>query len=121
MAGVGMKIYNDILQSARETGKPIGPKHHLVNKQLRVWESKIQNRQQLSKAREVKKVKGEVRKARVNISAALERINSKAKEVNQADALRERYNALARKKISDGLKGPEWQDTHKIKSVGNGL
>jgi soluble cytochrome b562 len=122
-AHVGMNTYNRILQDARSNGEPIGPKHFEYNKQRKAYEARQSNLNQLAGARETKKVKGELRKARVAINQAREKIANKQVELSQGDQEAERLRELHRKlsiqKIADNLKSP--RDGSEIKSRGNGL
>lgn len=125
MAGnthIGMDTYERLVQGLRAEGKPIGPKHHEFNAQFKKWEARQKNLGQLQQAREIKKVKGQLNKAKNNLQAARERIATKAAELNADAGLREKFVSSVRQKISDGYKTPEWDTTTgKIKSVGNGL
>ncbi len=115
----GMNTYNRILQDARANGDPIGPKHHEFNRHLKQWEAKNKNRTQLAKAREAKKVKGELRKARTSINKAMEKIAAKQNEISQEAQLREKYAQLQREKIAAGYKVEDRNPG--VKSRGNGL
>ena len=115
----GMNTYDRILQHARTEGEPIGPQHHLFNQQRKRWEARQKNLGQLAQARETKKVKGELRQAKVAMSKAREKIAAKTAEINEAERLREKYHQLQIAKIADGYKSTN--DGQHIKSRGNGL
>lgn len=118
----GMTTYNRIIQDCRAEGKPIGPKHHLHDKQLRVWVAKQKNKDQLAKARDAKKTHAAVREVRKSIQAAKQKIQARSEEITAEAALREKAAEQARQKIAEGYKTPSWDTTTgKIKSVGNGL
>ena len=122
-AHVGMNTYNRILQDVRSNGEPVGPKHFEFNKQRKAWEARNTNLAQLAKARDTKKVKGELRKSKVGINQAREKIAAKAAELSQGDQEAERLRILHKKlqlqKIADGLKVD--RDGSQFKSRGNGL
>lgn len=118
----GRNTYERIIVSARADGLPIGPKHHLHDRQLREYMAKTKNHAQLAKAREVKKVKGTLRKTKQKIAEAREKMGARIEEINADSALREKHIAQQRQKIAEGYKPPEWDTTTgKVKSVGNGL
>ena len=119
---VGMNTYGRMIQSLRADGAPIGPKHHLHDKQLRQWVAKQKNKEQLSKARDAKKTHATMREVRKNLQTAKQKIAARSEEITAEAALRQKATDQARQKIADGYKAPEWDTTTgKIKSVGNGL
>lgn len=122
-AHVGMNTYNRILQDVRSNGEPVGPKHFEFNKQRKAWEARNTNLTQLAKARDSKKIKGELRKAKVSLNQAKERIAAKAVEISQGDQeaerLRDLHKKLQMQKIAQGLKVE--RDGSQFKSRGNGL
>lgn len=119
---VGMNTYDRMIQSLRADGAPIGPKFHLHDKHLRKWVAKQNNKAQLAEAREIKKVKGGLRKAKQEMASVRERMAAKIQEINSDAGLREKHTKEAQQKLAAGYKTPEWDTTTgKIKSVGNGL
>ena len=100
----GMDTYNRILQDARIEGKPIGPKHHLLDHHLKQWAKEAHART---------KVLTETRTAR-----AVE-IKEKVKTLRSKPTLREKYEQEQRAKIAEGYKVKN--STDDLPSRGNGL
>ena len=115
----GMGTYSRLLQDARANKQPIGPQHHLHNRQLKKWAAKEKNRAQLAKAREAKVHKAQATKAKKSIQGALEKIKNKQIAVTEQDRLLERYNQLNREKLAAAYKVEERGLV--AKSAGNGL
>jgi len=113
----GMDTYHRILQDARFNGKPIGPEHHLYNRQAKEWATKNHTQSKIIQAA----------RTGVSINVKEERDKLKAKIALKASipaksTLRDRYEAEQRAKIAKGYETPEWQrSTDDIPSRGNGL
>lgn len=118
-----MPKFEKLLQEARAKGEPVGTAFHQANKQFKAWASqhqqKAENNVQLGKARDVKKAKGELRKATVAVNEALNKIKRVAIPKSEAE-LRDRKEQLERQKLADGYKSIMGDVSH-VKSVGNGL
>jgi len=108
----GMDTYNRILQDARINNKPIGPQHHVFDRQRKEYDS-------LTKSEA--KVLTQTRTATAVVTKADTRAAIKAKiqakvTAPRVQTLQEKYHAEQIKKIADGYKVEE-----KYSRSGNGL
>lgn len=121
----GQETYNRILQNARTNGDPIGPKYHMLDAQLKRWERRQSNLNQLAQARSAKQTKKAVEKVKSNLAGIKERItnikskiSATTKEAAQVEAAR---GKLAKEFAQTLSKAYKQDRVDHIKSVGNGL
>lgn len=93
--------------------KPIGPKHHLLDRQFKEWSATAKARVE---------VLAQTRTARaVDVKESLKN-KIATKVATSKPSLREKYEQEQRAKIASGYETPEWQrSTDNIPSRGNGL
>lgn len=123
----GMKVYNNILQSARASNQPIGPEHHLHDKHYKKWDGdpetpskdtveQLEELKVAPKTLSVKRVKAtELSKRNLESPKPKKEENEDERQAR----LMEKYRLLQKKKLADSLKCDSRTDH--IKSVGNGL
>jgi len=110
----GMNTYNKILNSCRVDNKPIGPKHHMYDGQLKNWVAQRKAQQGTKPASPIT--------TKPELTATKESLKSKILARVSAPrpmTLRERYDAEAKEKLAATLKVDSRTDH--LKSVGNGL
>lgn len=128
----GGKIFSRVIQSARINNEPIGPEHHLHNKQFKKWcEGKsaeeilaaIESPKRKKKKELVKKISSKESKAFVGkIVAAKVTPVTKTKEMIKAEMeqrAKEKLKKMEQQKLIDSLT-PFCRCDH-IKSSGSGL
>ena len=124
-SGKGMQTYERVLVEARVSGKEIGPKYHLHDKQKQEWAktNKIEAPKKIDSAIALA-LKEKINNATDGTKKAVKVVGKviasvKTPVLPTQDQLRERLRKEKMQKLADSLKASDRTDY--IKSVGNGL
>jgi len=123
-SGKGMQTYERVLVEARVSGKEIGPKYHLHDKQKQEWAKTNKITVPTISSTVANALKEKITNAATGAVKATKVVSKVVASIKipvmpTQDELRERLRKEKMQKLADSLKASDRTDH--IKSVGNGL